>query len=351
MKLKPHQHLGIAITISMVISTGLNSHQAFGQTKESNSPENKPKEISGRQARTYRNPLIIITHKATNLLLTEIQKEKQRKEPRQQVIFYYNQRILMFSHRMDEAKKNIAAKLITNPNWSLLYLLQAEIAELEFREEDQIRYLKKALEVDPVCVSAADSLSRYYCETGHIQEAADLLKRTLSYISPEKSASRIETLKNLSRVQLYLADTAGAEASLKEIIEMSPDDELCVLYLVKIYAKQGRWKEVYELADGRLHRKDGNILFLYHRANASFNLGDFKNAEKDVTEFLKLLSQQRRIYLDISTSKDNQDARRLRAKIYEKTGRKAMAKAELEKLKSTQKETYDSMLFRGKERN
>lgn len=334
----------------MLLSILHNNYPAQGQAKESAKLENKAQKSNGTvQKSSLKYPLIVITHKKTNLLLGEIEKEKQREAPRQQVIFYYSQRILMFSHRMEEAKKNIAAKLITNPNWSLLYLLQAEIAELEFREEDQVKFLKKALEVDPTCVTAADSLSRYYSETGHIQEAADLLRSTLNQISPEKSAGRIEILKNLSKVQLYLKDKAGAEASLQEILKMSPDDELCVLQLVKMYTKQGRWKEVYSLANTQLKLSKTDSLFLYHRANASFNLGDYKNAELDVNSFLKRLTKQGQIDFNISANYDNQNARMLRAKIYEKTGREAMAKAELDYLKSTQKETYKRCLFRQEE--
>ncbi|MBX9939118.1 MAG: hypothetical protein K2Y32_07690 [Candidatus Obscuribacterales bacterium] len=353
-----HLALTIKLALCIFISFWQINTPAQGQTKGSAKPEkvverkplDKP-EKTGKTAKetSLRYPLIIITHKKTNLLLEEIQKEKRREKPRQQVIFYYSQRILMFNHRIEEAKKTIAAKLITNPNWPLLYLLQAEIAELEFREEDQVRYLKKALEADPACVSAVDSLSQYYSESGHTQEALALLKSTLNNISPERSAGRIETLKNLAKVQLYLKDAAGAEASLKEVLKMSPDDELAVLRLIRIYEMQGRWKEVYALANEHLKPSKADDLFILYRAKASFNLGDLKKAELDVNSFLNRIMEKGDPAFDVSLNFDYEDATKLRAKIYEQTGRQGLAKAEREHLKSSQKQTYKRVMFRQKE--
>lgn len=290
--------------------------------------------------------LFVIPYKDPKLIIQALKNLQFQKNVPPEVPFYYEQRLLIFSKRLDEAKKNIADKLKTNPNWSLLYFLQSDIAELEFREEDQILLLKKALAAEPECVGAAFKLSDYYKETGKPEESVKILKNTLARLPGNLSPERIETLKNLSKVQLNLKDYAGAEASLKEAIQLYPIDSFNHSLLIGVYIESARWKDVKATADQVLKSKNIEPSFYYFRALANFNLGGLKEAERDLDTFISGCSTPQHDLQNLPAHSVLKKARELRAEIYEKTGRKNQAAKDRNYLKGLQKEAFDNCIFR-----
>lgn len=289
---------------------------------------------------------MVVPYKDPKLIQNTLKNLRYQKNVPPQVPFYYEQKLLIFDNRLDEAKKNIAARLKINPNWSLLYLLQSEIAELEFREEDQIKLLKRALAAEPECVVAAFKLSDYFKETGKPEESAKLLKNTLACLPSGLSAERIETLKNLSKVQLRLKDYAGAETSLKEAIHLYPIDTFNQDLLIDVYIEQGRWKDVKDTAEQALKSKRLEPSFYYYRALANTHLGNLKEAEKDLDTFIGGCSAPQHDLQNLPAHSVLKKARELRAEVYEKTGRKSLAVKDRNYLKELQKEAFDNCIFR-----
>lgn len=268
----------------------------------------------------------------------------------EELVFYYSQRILIFTSQVEAVHRNVADAIKKHPSWALPYLVEADIAELEFREEDQAKYLQKALAVQPLCMNAVFKLAEMKRHTGHPTEAEAILQKALEALprTPQNILSRREVLKELANLQKDLRDLSGAIATLEEAYALNTKDALTSSKLAEVYLLAEKYQQAKAVCDQTIKDKYEDTSIYYWRAQAYFKLKKLKEAEQDLDRYLGPAFKKPNASLmhTISVESKIRKALDLRAKIYEQTGRKELARAERAHLDALQKETYENTLFR-----
>lgn len=283
-------------------------------------------------------------------LKKQIEIQRKLANPDQQVIFYYDQRILIFTNQVEAVHRNVAEAIRKHPDWSLPYLVEADIAELEFREEDEVKYLQKALAVQPLCMNAVFKLAEIKSHTGHRPEAETILQKALQSFPKDSQdkLSRREVLKALATLQKDLRDYTGAIATLEQAYGLKTRDVLTASKLAEAYLLAEKYQKAKDVCDQTIKEKFADSSIYYWRAQAQFKLKHLKEAEADLDSFLgpAFTKPNASLMHTISVESKIRKALELRATIYEQTGRKEKASAERAHLDELQKETYDNTLFR-----
>ncbi len=157
--------------------------------------------------------------------------------------------LLFLTHQPEEALKYLERALELNPNCFIAHARISAIYILIDKFEEAEKHLTKALELSPERVELLYNLSVIKFRQGRYEEALEILDRCIR-LAPERRefyVKRTEYLKALERVDEYIEE-------LFEKIRANPEDKFFYLNLTLVFLSIGKEEEALSIVESALER-------------------------------------------------------------------------------------------------
>jgi adenylate cyclase len=148
---------------------------------------------------------------------------------------YFHQR------RFGESKRNLEAILTENPKFYLAYLRLGMIAELEADPTEALKRYSRAAELKPYDEDPWLYLVSVHRRLGNVAAAEDAALKVLEITSRKLEASLddIIVMSRLAEAYARFGSREEANATLKRVLELEPNDGLAVYNCACAYALLG----------------------------------------------------------------------------------------------------------------
>lgn len=307
------------------------------------SEERAPKPIAGNSS----TKVLVLPEITTQSLLAQKAAQYTR-EPNKEDLFYPAVQYYMKNGMAAKGQSLIQEALKNHPDWAAPNVILGRIAQQGLEDDDAVKYFELALKSEPNCLNALDSYSSALGQSGRHKECVATANRALKVLNANSKelgeALLLQYRTNFLRVKyenlVALQDRKGAISTMEESLKLYPKNLMTMIDLCKSYLLEGQYKKALDLSnklDSWTPRCKDACLF---RAQAYKGLNQNESALKDINTYLKGISAVE-IYKPV-----NIEARKLRADLYEATGRKKEASAERAALKSAIGTVYQITPFR-----
>jgi tetratricopeptide (TPR) repeat protein len=153
----------------------------------------------------------------------------------------------------------VAPKAADDGRRAELYRALARIAAVNDESEESIEAWKRVLELVPTDPEALESVGKLLGKGGRVQELIDVLKRQLAMADdPQQRAGLLFQMGSLQ--QDYLKDQAGALATFRRLLEISPEEPQALERMDRLCEAQERWPELADVLARRLKVAQGDAL-------------------------------------------------------------------------------------------
>ncbi len=176
---------------------------------------------------------------ASKLLKMESNKSKK---PLAKFKYHLGQELLK---KRDYHKSRVMFKeaIGLDPSFELAYISIGDSYSEEERHEDAVNFWNKMIEAVPTKGHLViDRLKKRLFDLGRFGDIVDICQNILSHSNDNQLARY-----TLAEFYMKKGEIDTAVATLKEILELNPEDINAVLKLVKIYLDKGENKKVYDL--------------------------------------------------------------------------------------------------------
>ncbi len=246
--------------------------------------------------------------------------------------------------KQDKACRMAISTLKTKPRWAAPYLVLGRFSEMCFEDDEAIDYYKKALVACPDCITTYDLLADLLRRNTDYKGCLEIVTKGLLKLGKQNSGSfKVARVALLSRRTEALRATkhyVQAIEARKQSINLYPESGELLMDLAEMYNEVGYYQKTIDIVDGYLKKHPNDTTGSYYRGFAFAQLGQSQRAIADLSRFIE------RNRSTIAFKSEDRKARLLRAQLYEKIGKTALAKADLAFLEKEQKDAYDDTVFR-----
>lgn len=250
------------------------------------------------------------------------------------------------------AEKLCKEAIKNHPNWASPYFILAKTAEFALEDEHAIALFHRAVKLNPHWLQADYDYAMALKACENFKEAVTVADAALKICDAYPDAKATHKYKHLLRrckaqslYNLHDYTTAALEIKKEPVYERGqPMQKL----LAQCYRESKQWPEFFSCTDSyvRSHEQDEDFRFL--RAQAYSGSGQWQKAIDDLTVNLRLYDARKSKKLGISEVYDEREVRLLRAQMYDKLGKKDLAKKDRAMLNEQMGRSYKETLFRAR---
>lgn len=187
----------------------------------------------------------------------------------------------------DLANRERRPEELTTASWdALLEYSQAEEARSAGRDEEAVRHLRRALELDPGFPVANMRLADILLGQGHTEEGYRFWQRAADLVRQRHLTDR-ESYRIRGQFLHDIDDNAGAEPVLQDWAIDFPHDYLPLFYLANAQSRLGRPLEALDSANAAAARAPRNPHVVLLRAQLFMEQGDMGKARKELDSIVE----------------------------------------------------------------
>jgi len=166
-----------------------------------------------------------------------------------------------------DAEREARRAIALNPSLSDPYRWLAQKAAGEGNIGESVRLLEAAHRIDPVDVNVIAFLGRAYAYAGRDADALAYWERTMPLVP-------FRTNSHMTEYFLGIGDYERAEASLREMARIRPDNAWTETFRGILAARQGDTKTAHQVVESLKHRGQGGEFTAFCEGFVHFALGE-----------------------------------------------------------------------------
>jgi len=273
--------------------------------------------------------------------------EQYKREPNNELAFWKAGNYLLSAAKVDELRNLCKQASISHPQWATPYFMLAKLADSALDDLESAANFKRAFELSPNWPAAALAAVQKLILCDKPREAIPIADAGLK-ICYENVYYSSEFLGQLSRSKaeaLYNLKEYAAAAQVLEKIQKHNRLEPMEKQLATCYKASKQWAKCLALADNYLKEHPTNEDFRLLRAQAYSATGQWQKAVDDLTINLNLHRAMKHRIFSATEIFRKQEVLLLRAQMYEKLGRKDLAKKDRNELNRQRSDSYQDAPF------
>jgi tetratricopeptide (TPR) repeat protein len=194
------------------------------------------------------------------------------------------------------ARKSCDAAMRINDRLASLYITLALISNGTGRHDDAIRYLQRALDLDPVSADAYRELAAAYVASGKSQEAEATYKKAI-----EARPSYWAGYNELGTYYFRLGRYTQAEEQFRRLLDLTPDSYRAYSNLGGVYYATGRYDDAASMFEKSIAIKPSGSAYS-NLGTVYFYLARYGDAVQSYEQALKVNDRDYRLWKNLATA-------------------------------------------------
>jgi len=309
-------------------------------------PEGRPQAGPKTSPRTQ---TIVYYPDPTHLNLSAECLDQYKREPNNEIAFWKAGNYLLKSAQVSELRNLCKQTSNSHPHWATPYFVLAKLADSGLDDLEAAVNYRRAFELSPTWLAAANGCAQKLVLCGKPKEAIPIadagLKICWAYENSLVCAEYIGQLTRCKAEALYnLKDYAAAAQTLETMGKLNRSEPM-EKQLATCYKASKQWTKCLATTNSYIKDHPDNEDFRLLRAQAYVGTGQWQKAADDLTVNLKLHRPIKHRVLTGMEVLRKREVLLLRAQMYEKLGRKDLAKKDRNELNRQMVDSYQEAPF------
>jgi len=272
-----------------------------------------------------------------------------KREPNSEIAFWKAANYLLSTNNVVEIRNFCEQAKRSHPHWATPYYILGKLADYGLDDAESAANYRRAFELSPNWPVAALGCVQKLILCDKPREAIPIadagIKICAAHIDSNTAAECIGQLTRCKAEALYNLKDYAAAAQTLETIQKRNRLEPMEKQLATCYKASNQWAKCFAVSDNYLKDHPDNEDFRLLRAQAYAATGQWQKAVDDLTANLSLHRPMKHRGFTVTEVFKKKEVLLLRAQMYEKLGRKDLAKKDRNELNRQMTDSYQDAPF------